>query len=112
MNYFELYGYKVIKSDQVVVCSIADSKRRQIVVLSMWSTVGPPKEQCPERFLCLRDTCHVEVPEEVGFHFLKLAYIENPPVCYLLGHSGVTAQRTLTTKRKWPYSLSYLILSE
>lgn len=45
----------------------------QVVVLSMWSTLVPPKEQCPERFLCLRDTCHTEVPEEVSFHFLKLA---------------------------------------
>lgn len=45
----------------------------QSVVLSMWSTVVPSKEQCPERSPCLRDTCHVEIPEEVSFHFLKLA---------------------------------------
>lgn len=73
---------------------------RQAVVLSMWSTVVPPKEQRPERFLCLRDTCHVEVPEEVSFHFPKLAHVENPPVCYLLGRPSVTAQRTFTTKKK------------
>lgn len=85
---------------------------RHIVVLPMWSTLVPPKEQCPERFPCLRDTCHVEVPEEVSFHFLKLACVENPQLCYLLGRSSVTAQRTFTTKRKWPYSLSYRILSE
>lgn len=106
------YIVKVIKSDQVAACSIEVSKMRQVVVLSMWSTVVPPKEQRPERFLCLRDTCHVEVPEEVSFHFLKLARVGNPAVCYLLGCSGATARRTFTTKRKWPYSLSYLVLSE
>lgn len=103
---------KVIKSDQVVVCLMDVSKMRRVVVLSMWSTVVPAKERCPERFLCLRDTCHVEVPEGVSFHFLKLACVENPPLCYLLGCPSVTAQRTFTTKRKWPYSLSYLLLSE
>lgn len=65
--------------------SVKASEMSLVVVLSMWSTVVPSKEQCPERFLCLRDTCHVEVPEEVSFHFLKLACVENPPVCYLLG---------------------------
>ena len=85
---------------------------RQVVVLSTRSRDVPPEEQSPQRFLCLRDTCHVEVPEEVSFHFLKLACSENPQVFYLCGCSCVTVQRTFTTQRKWPYSLSYLILSK
>jgi len=66
----------------------------------MWSTVAPPEEEHPERFLCLKDTCHVEVPEEVSFHLLKLACVENPQVPYLFGCSCVTTQRTFTRKRK------------
>lgn len=50
----------------------------------MWSTVVLLREQCPERPFCLRDTCHDVVPEEVSFHFLKLACVENSPLFYFL----------------------------
>lgn len=99
-----------MKWDQVLVYSAELCKMRQVVLQSMWSRVVPPKAHCPERFLCLRDICHEEVPEGVSFHFLKLACFENAQVFYLLGCSCVTTQRTFTTKRKWPYSLSSHLL--
>lgn len=58
-----------MKSGQVQVYLAELCKMRQ-VLQSMRSTVVPPKAHCPERFLCLRDTCHEEVPVGVSFHLL------------------------------------------